>query len=373
MDIKRNILLTPGPATTTDTVKKSMIVQDICPREKEFVEVISDVRKGLLKVAYADDDFTCILFSGSGTSVVDAVINSVVPSGKKILIINNGAYGERMIKIAEVYKIQYVEVAYIETKPPKAEEIYNILKKDNNITHLAMVHHETTTGMLNPLEEVIRIADDLNRSLIVDAISSFAGIPINLRKDKIDYLISTSNKCLQGMPGISFVICKKQELEETKNYVLRSYYLNLYQQYDYFETNGEMRFTAPVQVVYALKQAINEYFKEGPENRYRRYVENWWVLRRGLKDMGFKFLLHKDQESYLLMTVMEPKDPNYDFKKLHDLLYERDFTVYPGKIIDKDTFRLAVTGDIHKGDVSEFLRDLKIVLHEMHIKIPVKY
>lgn len=366
--IKRNILLNPGPATTTDSVKYAQIVPDICPREKEFGRIIQQIREDLVKIVKGDGNYTSILFGGSGTSVMDACINSVVPSNKKIAIINNGAYGERMVKIAKVYRIPCIELFFEWGKMPDLAKIKKTLERNKNIACLAMIHHETTTGMLNPVKEVGEIVKEFKCVFIVDTISSFAGIPINIKDYKIDFMMSTSNKCIQGMAGLSFVICKKQELEKTKDYSKRSFYLNLYQQYDYFEKKGEMQFTSPVQVAYALRQAIKEYFEEGGENRYRRYTQNWKILRKGLKKMGFRFLLKKEEESHILTTILEPEDPNYDFNKMHDLLYEKGFTIYPGKIGKKNTFRLANMGAIDHKDIEKFLIALKEALNEMGMK-----
>jgi len=230
-----------------------------------------------------------------------------------------------------------------------------------------VVHHETTTGMLNRVREIGDIAKENNSVFIVDAISSFAGVPIDIKNCQIDFMMSTSNKCIQGIAGVAFVICSKDELEKTKDYPKRSFYLNLYQQYDYFEKKGEMQFTPPVQVIYALRQAIKEYFEEGEEKRYRRYTKNWKTLRDGLRKIGFSFLLKEEEESHLLTTVLEPKNPNFSFVKLHDLLYERGFTIYPGKMGQKRTFRLANMGAINYRDIEKFLVALKDVLDKMGV------
>ena len=365
--IKRNILLTPGPATTTDSVKYAQVVPDICPREKEFQEIMRHIREDLVKVVKGDENYTSILFAGSGTAVVDACINSIVPPKKKIAIINNGAYGERMVKIAEAYQIPYVELFFEWGKIPDLNKIRETLKKDKDIACLAMVHHETTTGMLNPVKEIGNIVKENNCIFIVDTVSSFAGIPIDIKDYKIDFIFSTSNKCIQGMAGLAFVVCRKDELEKIKNYPPRSFYLNLYQQYDYFEKKGQMQFTSPVQVAYALRQAIKEYFKEGEENRYKRYTKNWQTLKKGLKKMGFRFLLKEEEESHILTTVLDPKDPNYNFDKMHDLLYKKGFTIYPGKIGKKNTFRLANMGAINYKDIKRFLIVSKNILDKMGI------
>ena len=358
MNIKRNILLNPGPATTTDTVKIAQVVPDVCPREQEFIKVMAEVQQGLLDVVDADDEYTCIPFAGSGTAAMDAVINSVIPQNKKIMVINNGAYGERMAKITRAYNIQCVEMKVCSTKKPDFKHIKRVLQGDEEITHLAVVHHETTTGMLNPIREIGKVVHSLGRLLIDDAISSFAGVPINMRNDHVDYLVSTSNKCIQGMAGLCFVICKKSEVEKTAIYPSRSFYLNLYQQYRYFEEHGEMQFTPPVQVIYALRQAIKECLKEGIENRYKRYCDNWKVLNDGLEHLGFKVLLPKEMHSRLLTTVVEPEHKKYSFDVMHDLLLERGFTIYPGKISSNRTFRIANMGAIDREDIESFLKAL---------------
>lgn len=371
--IERNILLNPGPATTTDTVKMAQVVSDICPREQEFVEVMAEVRQGLLDVVGAGDEYTCILLAGSGTAAMDAVINSVVPPNKKILVINNGAYGERMVKIARAYDIDCVEFAVQWTEMPDLTVVESALRNDSEITHVAVVHHETTTGMLNPIREIGEVVHSLGKLLIADTISSFAGIPIDMRNDHIDYLMSTSNKCIQGMAGVCFVICKRSEIEKMANYPSRSFYLNLYQQYKYFEEHGQMQFTPPVQVIYALRQALKEFFEEGQKNRFERYKDNFAVLKSGIEDMGFKSLLKEECQSHILTTIIEPEHPNYDFTLMHDILYKKGFTIYPGKIGDTKSFRIANMGAITVKDITKFFQVLRGVLVEMGITIPVKY
>lgn len=367
MERKRNILLTPGPATTTDTVKMTQVISDICPREKEFKEVLLQIKKDLVKiVAGNENDYACVLFAGSGTCVMDATINSVISPGKKILIVSNGAYGKRLVKIAEAYNIDCVELGFEWGVMPDLTKIEEALQRDEKISYIAMIHHETTTGILNSVKEVGIIAKKFNCVFIVDTISSFAGIPINIKEYNIDFMMSTSNKCIQGMPGVSFVICKRQEIEKTRDYPKRSFYLNLYCQYEYLEKNGEMQFTAPVQTIYALRQAIKEYFEEGGENRYNRYTKNWKVLRQGLLDMGLKLFLKEEVESHLLTTILYPDNPNFDFEILHDQLYKKGFTIYPGKIGYKNTFRIANIGAIDYRDIENFLQNLREVLTQMN-------
>ncbi|MEQ8925510.1 MAG: aminotransferase class V-fold PLP-dependent enzyme [Fulvivirga sp.] len=242
---------------------------------------------------------------------------------------------------------------YIDTA--KVEEY---IKNDPEISHLAVVHHETTTGMLNPVQEICDIAHANKVEVIVDCMSSYAGIPIDLRKWQAEYVISSSNKCIQGMAGLVFVIFKESLLPSLANQK-RSFYFNIYNQYVGFEKTGQMQFTPPVQVCYALRQAIDEYFAETEHGRWARYQNNWEVLVEGLQDLGFSFLLPYNQQSKILLAIIEPKNEKYDFDAMHNYLYERGYTIYPGKGAKKSTFRLSVLGDLHEKDIKGFLSELK--------------
>jgi len=361
--IKRNILLTPGPATTTDSVKYAQVVSDICPREKKFGVIMEIVSKNLVKIAGGnDEDYVCVLFSGSGTAGMEVAIISVTPPSKKLLIINNGAYGERMVKIAKTYNIDFVELKFNWDTIPNLNQIENKLRDDKEISCVTLVHHETTSGLLNQVKLIGKLVKKYNKIFIVDAISSFAGIPINVKESNIDFMISTSNKCIQGMAGICFIICNKKELERIKYYPKRSFYLDLYDQYSYFSSDYQMRFTPPVQTIYALQKAIDEFLDEGAANRYKRYKKNWEILRGGVSDLGFKILTKKEHESRLLITLLYPENSDFSFSELHDRLYEKGFTIYPGKITDSDTFRIANIGDIDYKDIEKFLKELKRIL-----------
>lgn len=366
--IKRNILLNPGPATTTDSVKRALVVPDICPREKEFGDLMQEIRNDLVKIAGGDKNYTSILFAGSGTAAMDSTISSVVPSNKKILILINGAYGVRFAEIARTYNLDVVELKFEFGKRIELEQIEQILKNDDKIACIAATHHETTIGILNPIKEIGAIAKKYGKLFIVDTISSFAGVYINIKEFNIGFMMSTSNKCIQAMAGIAFVICKKDLLEKSKSIKPRNYYLDLYSQYESLEKNNQTRFTPPVQIIYALKQAIKEFFEEGAGNRIKRYRENYNVLKEGLKELGFKFFMGPDvEESNILTTIYYMDHPNFDFNILHDKLYERGFTIYPGKITEKDTFRIAVMGAINSQDIRNFLIVLKEVLIDMRI------
>jgi len=368
--IKRNILLNPGPGTTTDSVKMAQVVPDICPREKEFNTIVKSVCNDLTKIAGGGTNYITVLFGGSGTSAMDATINSVVPPNKKILIINNGMYGERMTKIAKAYDIGVVELQFEWGKLPDLQKIEESLKNEKDIECVAVIHHETTTGLLNPIHEIGQLAKKYNKVYVVDAISSFAGLPLDVVECHIDFMMSSSNKCIQGMAGVCFIICKKDELEKMKDCPKRSFYLDLYDQYKFFKDKGEMRFTTPVQTIYALRKAIDEFFEEGAENRYSRYTKNWEVLRKGVVDMGFKLLTKPEEESHILITILYPEDPNFDYDLLHDKLYEKGFTIYPARIGKINAFRLANLGAIDYRDIENFLSEMRNTLENIGVKLP---
>ncbi|MFA5142287.1 MAG: 2-aminoethylphosphonate--pyruvate transaminase [Candidatus Woesearchaeota archaeon] len=373
LNLKRNILLNPGPATTSDSVKMAQVVPDICPREKEFGELISFVRSHLLKVVNANPEhYSCVLFGGSGTLGVEAVISSVVPLSGKLLIINNGSYGQRQKEIAEVYSIPFYDWKIDSRELPNLDELAKLIDSEK-FTHLSFVHHETTTGLLNPFEQIVSLAKSRGLDVIADTVSSYAGVPIDLSAVPADFIVSTSNKCIQGMAGITFVIGRKDKIEQSK-FIKRALYVNLYEQYLYMDKQNQFRFTPPVQTLYALKQAIIEFFKEGGiENRYARYSKNWEVLIKGLEKLNLQWLLPKWFQSKILVSVDYPNSPYFDFNKLHDRLYEKGFTIYPGKIGEYNTFRISTLGDISSKDISNFLSELEKVLSEMNVLQTMKF
>lgn len=360
MKIERRILLNPGPATTSDEVKMAMVVPDICPREQEFCRIMNKIKNDLPKVVNGGDTYTCVLFASSGTGGVEAAITSAIPESGKILVVDNGAYGARMAAIAETYKIPVVKYKTAYGDYPDIDVIEECLKANQDITHIGIIDHETTTGMRNPIQEVCDLARKYKKETIIDCMSSFAGIPIDIQKWQADYIISSSNKCIQGMAGLSFVIFKKMHLETLKtNKNKRSFYFDIYSQYDGFQNTGQMSFTPPVQVVYALKKAIDIFFEETAEGRIQRYRHNYEVLKDGLLEIGLELLLDEKVQSGLLIAIKEPKDVNYHFNTMHDYLYERGYTIYPGKGAKEKTFRLSVLGDLYEEDIRNFLLELK--------------
>ena len=358
-NIERNILLNPGPATTTDTVKSAQIVSDICPREKEFGNVMEFISNGITELVASKKDYTTVLFGGSGTAAVEAVISSVIGNGDRILVINNGAYGERICEMCKIYNLSYIEFKCSPIEGIDLDNLETVINNCSNITHMAVVHHETTTGILNDVDKIGKLCKKYSIELIVDAMSSFCGIEINMEKSNIAYLISSSNKCIQGMAGVSFVICNLNSLKNTKNIRPRNLYLNLYKQHEYFKETYQMRFTPPVQVLYALKQALIETIEEEVKNREKRYKRCCEILWRGLDELNLKRLVDDNKASMLLTTVIEPEDIGYNFDEMHDYLYKKGFTIYPGKLAGQNTFRIANMGAITENDMEHFIEALK--------------
>lgn len=368
--VDRNVLLNPGPATTTDTVKYAMVVEDICPREIEFGELVENIRQDLVKVVHGEGTHEAVLFASSGTGGIEACLTSVISDNKTVLIINNGAYGKRMQQICDGFGIRQVkfDVTYGDAIDLiKLEE--EILRHKEELSHIAFIHHETTVGILNPIDKISAIAQKYNLEIIVDAMSSYAGIPIDVKKDNIHFLISSANKCIQGMAGLSFVICNSESLIKTANYKRRNFYFNLFDNYTFFTKNKQMQFTPPVQIFYALRQAINEYFIETEQGRAKRYEEMYDVLYKGMKDLGFKFLVEKEHHAKLLTAIVEPDDLNYNFNNMHDYLFEKGFTIYPGKGAKVNTFRISNIGQIYVEDIRNFLNELKEYLQKNEITV----
>lgn len=363
--VKRNILLNPGPATTSDTVKNAMVVPDICPRELEFGELTLSVRNDLIKAAHGEGTHTCVMLTSSGTGGVEACLTSVIPHDKKVLILNNGAYGERMQKICDAYEVAHIDYNQEWGFPLDLNVVEKFLAENaKDLSHMAFIHHETTVGILNPIPELSKLAAKYNVEIIVDAMSSFAGMDINVKRDNIQYLVSSSNKCIQGMAGISFVFCNLESLAKTKNYKKRNFYFNLLENHNYLEKNKQFLFTPPVQTLYALRQAVTEYFQEGPENRYARYASMYEIMKKKVQELGFKFLVDEKHHAKLLTAIMDPASPNYSFNEMHDYLFERGFTIYPGKVGNKNTFRLSNIGQIYPEDIQNFL-----VVFEEYLRI----
>lgn len=372
--IKRNILLNPGPATTTDTVKYAQVVPDICPREKEFGQIMKEMGEDLVKIVHGDlDKYTAILFCGSGTVNIDACVNSLLPEGKKMLVVNNGAYSGRAAEVCDYYHMDYVNLKLPITVPADVDKVEEALKENPDVAVVYCCHHETGTGVLNPIREIGAIAHKYNCTMVVDTTSTYAMIPINMEKDNLDFVMASAQKGLMSMTGLSYVVGKTELIEASKDYPTRSYYTNLYMQYHFIKEKGEMHFTPPVQTIYATRQAIKEYWEVGEQAKWERHQSVWKALVAGAKELGFEMIIKEEHQSRLVVSLKYPDDPNFSFEKMHDLLYAKGFTIYPGKVSDLPTFRLCALGTLTPEDIDSFYVAMKDVLAEMGVTTPVIY
>ncbi|MGI6681620.1 MAG: 2-aminoethylphosphonate aminotransferase [Myxococcota bacterium] len=352
---RREVLLNPGPATTTDSVKMAQVCADVCPRELEFGRVMEWICDELSLMVGKPGKVHTVLFGGSGTAADEVMISSCVPDDGKLLIIDNGAYGKRLAQIADVYKLNFEVYKSSGYLPINVDEVKKLLV-NGAFTHLAMVYHETTTGLLNPVPEICRFAKAQGIATIVDAVSAFAAIPIDMDDDGIDFMASTSNKNIQGMAGVGFVFARAEAFEAIRPYPPRNFYLNLVLQHDYFVKTSQTRFTPPVQVLYALRQAIIETKIETIAARYARYSACWDILVESVERLGLKMLVPKDVQSKLITAIIEPDSPAYSFDTFHDQARELAFTIYPGKLSGANTFRIANIGDIQPHEMKAFTK-----------------
>lgn len=374
MKIKRNILLNPGPATTTDTVKMAQVVPDICPREKEFANMMKSLRSDLLRVAHAPaDKYTSVLFCGSGTINIDICLNSLLPEGRRVLIVNNGAYSSRAVEVCQYYGLSHIDLRSSVFEQPNLDDVRRTLEANPDIAMVYTTHHETGTGVLNPIREIGALAHEHNAIFVVDTTSSLGMIPFDMEQDHVDFCMASAQKGLMAMTGLSFIIGNETVIRKSKDYPKRSYYCNLYLQYDYFERTGEMHFTPPVQTIYATMQALKEYFEVGEVEKFARHHRVIEAIHQGLADMGLREVIRRDIQSGLVASVLYPDDPNWDFERVHDYCYERGFTIYPGKISTTNTFRLCALGAIDAPDIEAFFGVLRDAFDKNGIALPAKY
>lgn len=372
--IKRNVLLNPGPSTTTDTVKMAQVVPDICPREQEFAKLMKDLREDLVKIVHGDlNKYTSVLFCGSGTISIDVVLNSLLPQGKKVLIVNNGAYSSRAVEICEYYGLPYINLQFPVDKRPELDKIEMALKNHRDIGLVHTTHNETGTGILNPVREIGDLVHKYDAIFTVDTTSTYAMRPIHIENDNIDFLMASAQKGLMAFTGLSFIVGNRNIIEESANNPKRSYYCNLYMQYDFFERTGEMHFTPPVQTIYATIQALKEYWAEGEDAKWARHTRVFKAINNGLDELGFRQIIKPEWRAGLVSSIIYPDDPNWNFDFIHDYCYNHGFTIYPGKISTLNTFRLCALGAIDEADIKDFFAVFYDALKACNVTLPVKY
>ncbi len=350
------LLLTPGPLSTSTTVRRVM-QRDWCTWDKEYNALVQDIRSRLVAMATAQpEQYSAVLMQGSGSFSVESVLGSAIPKDGKVLIINNGAYGARMVQMARCLNIDVVELRYPEMQIPQLVDIEKVLE-DESITHVSCVHCETTTGLLNPIQEIGRIVKAKNKVWIVDAMSSFGGVPMDIAELEIDFLISSANKCIQGVPGFGFILAKREQLQACKG-LARSVSLDLYDQWNTMEQQGgKWRFTSPTHVVRAFYQALLELEQEGGVTvRYQRYLHNQQRLATGMQALGFEMVLDRNTpQSPIITTFLYPNEDDFSFQALYENLKQAGFVIYPGKVTDLNCFRIGNIGEVYLDDIERLL------------------
>jgi len=355
-------LFNPGPTNVSEKVRNSIKTDDICHREKEFSEVLLRINENIIKVLNGKETHESVLFVSSGTGCNEAICSSI---HGKVLIIRNGKYSNRICDIIKKYNIPFNILDIPPLEPINIKHLEEIIKKDKEITHIYLVHHETTTGVLLPLNKIGKLSEKYNKLLCVDAISSIGGHYFDLQKDNIAFCSVSANKCLESFPGVSFVIGKIEEIKKLKE-KSRNYYFDIYEQWKK-EKEGQMLFTPAVQVIFALDNAIKELIEEGYNERVERYTCLAKQMREGLKKIGFEIILLPEEiQSNILTTVKMPKNMNY--WRIHDKLKKRGITIYSGKeVLNQKKFRIATLGNIYKKDIDWFLKNLNEVVKEENL------
>lgn len=344
-------LLTPGPLTTTATVKQEMLF-DHCTWDDDYKQITLKIRKQLLDLAHAnEDDYTVVLMQGSGTFGVESVITSVVGKNDKLLIVANGAYGKRMADMCEHAGVHYKMISFAENENPDAKVVAKELENDSTITHVSMVHSETTSGILNDIESVAKVVKGQGKVFIVDAMSSFGGVDIDVAKLGIDFIISSANKCIQGVPGFSFIIANKALLLASQGNA-RSLSLDLYDQWETMNKDGKWRFTSPTHVVLAFSKALDEMLAEGGiEARSKRYYHNNRLLIEKMKEMGMESYVDMKYQGPIITTFYYPENKHFAFNDMYNYVKERGYAIYPGKLTTAETFRIGNIGEIYEADI----------------------
>lgn len=360
-------LLTPGPLTTSASVKQAML-HDWGSRDQAFIAINREVRDRLVALAGGEGTHVCVPLQGSGTFAVEAMIGTLVPPSGKLLILINGAYGKRMAKICDYYRRAYAVVEEPEDRPIDPAKVSAALAADGAITHVAVVQCETTSGVLNPVAGIAAVVAKAGRSLLIDAMSAFGALPIDAREVRFDAVAASSNKCLEGVPGMGFVIIRRSVLEGCAGNS-PSLSLDLHDQCVAMEKNAQWRFTPPIHVIVAFHQALEEHAAEGGvAGRGRRYAENCRILVEGMRALGFETLLPDALQAPIIVTFHMPADPKFHFETFYDRLRERGYVIYPGKLTVADSFRIGCIGRLGAAEMNGALAAIRTTLAEMGVK-----
>jgi 2-aminoethylphosphonate-pyruvate transaminase len=368
---KDKTLFTPGPLTTSRMVKQAML-RDLGSRDGEFLGIVKDVRGRLVELGGGSKEYTSVLMQGSGTFAIESVVSSVIPPGGKLLILINGAYGERILKMAEIHHIPVTPLRFAENRIPDESSLEGNLNTDPSITHVAVVHCETTTGIINPIEKYGEIVHRKGKTFIVDAMSSFGAYPVDLEACQIHFLVSSANKNIEGVPGFSYALARKDSLLATEG-MARTLSLDLFAQWKGLETDGQFRFTPPTHAILAFHQALLELEQEGGvPARAKRYRANYEITLEAMKKMGFIPYLPPHQRGYIITSFYYPKSPNFHFETFYELLNRKGFVIYPGKLSTTNCFRIGHVGRLDDADVRALMTAISETLAEMNIVMEIE-
>jgi 2-aminoethylphosphonate-pyruvate transaminase len=361
-------LLTPGPLTTSRSVKQALLA-DWGSRDVEFRQVVREIRAELLTLAGCDHSFDCVLMQGSGTFAIEAALGSLAPSKrKKTLVVANGAYGERAAQILDKLGRHTIKISKTDTTRLAVEHIAATLDEDKAISHVWLIHCETTSGIVNPLSELAQAVKQRGRIFMVDAMSSFGAVDLNMVRDGIDVMVSSSNKCIEGIPGFSYVLLKKELLVASEG-ESHSVVLDLFEQWKGLEANGQFRFTPPTHALVAFHQALHELKDEGGvAARGARYARNAVVLIKGLGALGIKPLLGETESGPIIQTFLTPRDPNFKFERFYDALRSKGFAIYPGKLTKRESFRIGTIGRLDETVMERVVVAIRDVLKDMNVR-----
>lgn len=361
-------LLTPGPITTSLSTKEAMLF-DWGSWDQDFNQITAEVRERLLALANAKGTHSCVPVQGSGSFAVEATLGTIVPKDGKVLVLMNGAYGQRIAKSLGYMGREYCFIDMGDYAPPKPEEVSEKLAQDPSISHVAVVYCETSSGILNPVAEIAEVVKQAGRGLIIDAMSAFGALPVDAQTLPFDAIISAANKCIEGVPGFGYAIIRNEVLANAEGNA-HSLSLDLYDQWLYMEKTGQWRFTPPTHVVAAFLQALKEHAAEGGvEGRYARYARNRDRMVAGMRDLGFKTLLEDQWLSPIITTFFSPDDENFAFKDFYNRLKARNFIIYPGKLTQAESFRLGHIGQLYDEQVDQLLEAVAAVLDEMQVRL----
>ena len=360
-------LLTPGPLTTSMSTKEAML-HDWGSRDTKFIDLNASIRDSLVRLIDGENKYQCVPMQGSGTFAVESMVSSLTSKDSKILILINGAYGQRMKKMCTYLGRDFIEYEVAEHEVHDINKIEELIDS-NDLTHVFSVYCETTSGILNPIEDIAKLVERKKLSLFIDAMSAFGALPLSSKTIAFDAVAASSNKCLEGVPGVGFILVKNEVIENAKGNS-HSLSLDLYDQWQAMEKNKQWRFTPPTHVLAAFNQAIQEHKEQGGvEGRGKKYKKNCEIICNGMKDLGFEQLLPDNLQAPIIITFKQPNDPKFNFEKFYNALSEKDFLIYPGKLTVAETFRIGCIGNLDEQDMMDTIKAVKEVVTELGLTL----